>query len=99
MCRYKQWIKRTFNVFHAEGNSGGDYIRITQIPGDDVVHLGVGHCCINVVDAYVPVEFITAMFANFSGDIEELQDAMRKMWPTEYGEELAKKISKHYLGE
>ena len=94
MCRYKKWERIQLHSFIAEGNNGGDYIHITKSDSydDGIVHLEIGHCCVVMVDAYVPVEFITSVFSEIS---ENLPETMSRLWPTEYGKGLSEKIVKH----
>ncbi len=98
MCRYKKWEKTILNEFRAEGNHGGDYIKIQTIQSDGsplqdgMIILEVGHCCVVYIKAIVPVEFITSILANSLDIHANLGDVMRANWNTNYGKVLADKI-------
>jgi len=88
MCKSKTW--KTVNYFYAEGNNGGDHIIIEETDEPGMVKLEIGNCYVTMINALVPVEFITAVLtqATHAG----LQESMRVAWPTEYGKILADKI-------
>jgi hypothetical protein len=76
----------------SEGNGGGDFFRITEA-GDGLLKLAVGHCNVVMIDAIVPVEFLTAAIADVvirhEGAIQFLQSTN---WPDDYKDELAGKV-------
>ena len=45
----------------AEGNNGGDYVKITKV-NDNELHLEIACCCVVIVSHKVPVEFLTNLF-------------------------------------
>ena len=47
----------------AEGNNGGDYVKITKL-NDNELHLEIGCCCVTIVSHKIPVEFLTNLFYN-----------------------------------
>lgn len=54
--------------FYLDGNKGGDYIKLRQNVWQhdyDCVDIEVGHCCVVVLKAQVPVEFLTSLICKF----------------------------------
>ena len=45
----------------AEGNSGGDYVKITKL-NDNELQLEIACCCAVIVSHKIPVEFLTNLF-------------------------------------
>lgn len=90
--------KEQFNGFvFAEGNNGGDFVRIENLE-DGIVHLSVGSCCVITMDKVVPVEFITGILTQkmleHNGDINSIIDSFG--WDQNYKDELKKKVRKAY---
>jgi hypothetical protein len=43
------------------GNNGGDFIKITQTPNSNIIHLTVGQECTTFVDIDIPVEDLVSI--------------------------------------
>lgn len=71
----KDFISKTYSdpvPFYAEGNKGGDYLKITKLK-DNLVELEIGHCCVVSLHKIVPVEFLTGTLTNieiYDGGVE-----------------------------
>ena len=51
-----------------EGNNGGDYINLSQTTyqaNKNVLFIEVGHCCVVMLRAEIPVEFLTSLISKF----------------------------------
>jgi hypothetical protein len=82
-----------------EGNHGGDFLEIEPL-GGNLIRLEVGHCCVQTIDAIVPIEFITAVLSEIAlrGQIGDtpIQDAIRAIsWPRDFVEDLAAQVKDH----
>lgn len=81
---------------YAEGNQGGDYIKIENV-GDGLIDLDTGHCCVVSIKAVVPTEFLTAIIANkfleHNGCINSIIDSFG--WNKEFTNQLKAKVKKH----
>ena len=94
----KKMMKKN-QAFHgyvfAEGNNGGDFIRLENLE-DGMVHLRVGSCCVLLIERAVPVEFLTGIIQNaifeHNGNTDEIIDSFG--WNQSYKDELKKKIRK-----
>jgi len=73
----------------AEGNNGGDYIKITKL-NDNELHLEIGCYCVVIVSHKVPVEFLTNLFYDLTLEVAPTTEQDRMV-------ELAKKYI-HYTG-
>lgn len=71
----------------AEGNNGGDYVKITKL-NDNELHLEIACCCVVIVSHKVPVELLTNLFYDLT--LETDQDGMV---------ELAKKHIHYEIGK
>lgn len=77
---------------YLSGNKGGDFFDLT-IRHDKTMHLKVGHCCLNIIDAEVPVEFLTGILATAVLDAGSVRKALFKLhWQSKYLDQLAEKI-------
>jgi DNA-binding protein YbaB len=88
-------MKKKFKQVAMEGNKGGDYLYINTDTDNDVLDIEVGHCCIHVFDASVPVELVTALFNDMMirfGTPEKFIQS--RGWPQEFKDELIAKISR-----
>lgn len=84
-------------VVFAEGNNGGDFIRI-ESKEDGMIRLKTGSCCVMIMDKIVPVEFLTGILQNVmfenDFDINKVIDSFG--WEQNYKDELKKKVRKVY---
>ena len=66
-------------TFEAEGNKGGDYLRLRLVK-ENLVDVEVGHCCVVTVRKRMPVEILTAIISTWqSFDLpweDEVNDAL-----------------------
>jgi len=80
------------HYFYAEGNNGGDYIKISNVK-DNMVLLEVGNCCVHTIMHYVPVEFVTLVLTNAvieHGSIEKVIEASN--WPIDFKQNLIDRV-------
>ena len=86
----------TTNRFYIEGNGGGDHLIITPTKDENVVHIEVGHCCVVYLSASVPVEFLTAVLAEYD-TTEKIKQKLIDVWQYRgWGKELAEKVHEGY---
>jgi len=86
---------------YLEGNNGGDYIKIAQTKEQEKIsccNIEIGHCCVLLLNAQVPIEFITSLFANFvlmnkEGFSRSMQDKL-----SDFAEEVMD-FDKNYIKE
>lgn len=99
MSRKRRKKQYQDSQIYLEGNKGGDYVLLQQSEQqkkNSVCFLEVGHCCIVYIKAVVPVEFITALFAEFEaatvGKTLASRILSRLPWEESFNEELANKV-------
>jgi len=88
-------MKKKFKQVSIEGNKGGDYLNINTCTEDDTLDIEIGHCCVHIFDATVPVELVTALFAdmmNRHGTPEKFIQSLG--WPQDFKDELISKIAR-----
>lgn len=86
--------KEAFNGFvYAEGNNGGDYIKIEN-KKDGLIHLEVGSSCIVLLDKIVPVEFMTGVLNNtmFENDFDINKIIDNFGWEQKFKDKLKEKV-------
>lgn len=77
---------------YLEGNNGGDYFELT-VYGDGEIKLEVGHCCVKIIDCYVPTEFLTGALSQAVLNAGSIQKAILGLeWPENYLVELVGKV-------
>jgi hypothetical protein len=83
------------NKIAVEGNLAGDFLEIVD-QGNDTVHIKCGHCCVIVLDAVVPVEFLTALIfqamINHDDNISAVIDTFD--WSDKYKNQLKAKVKR-----
>ena len=85
------------NSIYLNGNKGGDYVKISQTKQQEKISccdIEVGHCCVVVLRAQVPVEFITSLFCEF---MLKNEDGMSRLTSDKLSE-FAKEVM-HYQGD
>lgn len=90
--------KEQFDGFiFAEGNNGGDFIRIDNLE-EGVIHLSAGSSCVMIINKVVPVEFITGILQNVmlehNFNIDSVIDSFR--WDNNFKNELKNKVRETY---
>lgn len=85
--------KQKQHYVFADGNNGGDYVKIIDLE-DGTVILESGSCCVNSISAIVPVEFLSAILSKtmmeHNQDIESVIDSFE--WSKEFKAELKAKV-------
>lgn len=93
--------KENQKYFFAEGNKGGDYVRLFQTPEqekNDTIELEIGHCCTIPFHAVVPVEFLTTLITHFMFNADGNKDLVENMrelfadWSKDFKEQLLAKV-------
>ena len=94
----KKIKKRKSNHYslYAEGNNGGDVIKIID-NHDGTIYLFSGHCCVVDVQCIVPVEFLTAIIndvmLNNDCNVKKVIDSFK--WDESFKTELKLKVNEN----
>lgn len=84
-----------FDDFFAEGNNGGDYLKLEVVKrsrAEDLIQIEVGSSCVVRCRAIVPVSALTTILAHVLGD--GIEKAFREIseWPAGVEDTLARQI-------